>query len=85
MLVELTPRGPDRDKAIAAFVDFVANSNLQRERPTEWFFQAQYLLTRARNPNGDTAKVLAAFEGSGNPVLVLYSQLQQKQFSQPSA
>jgi len=71
MLVDLTPRGPERDKAIAAFVDFVANSNLQRERPTEWFYQAQSLLTRARNSNGDTAKIQAAFENSGNPVLKL--------------
>jgi len=77
MLVELTPRGPERDTAIAAFVDFIANSNLQRERPTEWFFQAQSLATRARNSNSEPAKILAAFENSGNPALVLYSQLEK--------
>lgn len=81
MLVELTPRGPERDKAIAAFVEFVANSNLQRERPAEWFFQAQSLVTRARNSSGEPAKILAAFENSGNPVLVLYSGLEELNLS----
>jgi hypothetical protein len=73
MLVDLIPRGPERDKAIQAFVDFVANSGLQREKPVEWFFHAQSLLDRARNsPIGEPAKILAAFEDSGNPALLLY-------------
>lgn len=75
MLVDLTPRGPERDNAIAAFVDFVANSALQREKPLEWFFHAQTLVTRARNSNGEAAKILTAFENSGNPVLVLYARM----------
>ncbi len=76
MLVELIPRGPERDKAIQAYVDFVASSNLQRERPAEWFFHAQSLLDRVRNTNtGEPLKIAAAFENSGNPVLVLYVEL----------
>ena len=76
MLVELTPPGPERDKAIQSFVEFVANSNLQREKPVEWFFHAQSLLNRVRSQsNGEPAKIAAAFVESGNPVLVLYMDL----------
>jgi len=76
MLIELIPRGEARDKAIQAYVDFVANSSLQREKPLEWFFHAQSLLNRTRNSRlGEPAKVLAAFENSGNPVLILYTLL----------
>jgi hypothetical protein len=76
MLVDLIPRGPERDKAIQAYVDFVANSTLQREKPVEWFHHAQSLLNRMRNsPIGEPPKILAAFENSGNPVLLLYMLL----------
>jgi len=75
MLVELIPHGPDRDKAILAFVDFVANSTLQREKPAEWFSHAQSLITRAQNLNIEPEKIWTAFENSGNPVLMLYTRL----------
>ncbi len=79
MLVELIPHGPERDKAIQAYVDFVANSSLQREKPVEWFFHAQSLLDRVRNTNnGEPGKVIAAFENSGNPVLLLYVALDRR-------
>ncbi len=76
MLIELIPQGEERDKAIQAYVDFVANSSLQREKPVEWFFHAQSLLNRTRNSGvGEPTKILAAFENSGNPVLMLYTML----------
>jgi hypothetical protein len=76
MLVDLIPHGPERDRAIQTLVDFAANSSLQREKPVEWFFHAQSLLDRARNsPIGEPAKILAAFENSGNPVLLLHIML----------
>ncbi len=76
MLVELTPRGAERDKLIQSYVDFVANSELQREKPVEWYFHAQSLLTRVRSENGgEPAKIAAAFVNSGNPVLALYMDL----------
>lgn len=76
MLVELTPRGAERDKLTQSYVDFVANSGLQREKPVEWFFHAQSLLTRVRVENGgEPAKIAAAFVDSGNPVLALYMDL----------
>lgn len=71
-LVELIPPGPLRDKMLAAFVDFVSNSSLQQQSPVEWFLQANAMLERVRQTNnGEPDKVLAAFEQSGNPVLVL--------------
>lgn len=82
MLVELIPRGRERDNAIQSYVDFVANSNLQREKPVEWFFHAQSLVTRIRNLNQDeAAKITAAFENSGNPVLLLYTELERQNLS----
>jgi hypothetical protein len=76
MLVELTPRGAERDKMIQSYVDFVANSGLQRDKPVEWFFHALSLLNRVRNLNdGEAGKIAAAFVNTGNPVLVLYMDL----------
>jgi len=82
MLVELIPRGRERDNAIQSYVDFVANSNLQREKPVEWFFHAQSLVTRIRNLNqSEAGKITAAFESSGNPVLLLYTELEKQNLS----
>ena len=78
MLVELIPRSVERDKAIRDFVDFVAGSNLQREKPAEWYSHAQSLITRAGNLNLDPAKIWSAFENSGNPVLMLYASLEHR-------
>jgi hypothetical protein len=77
-LVELIPQGPVRDKTLRSFVEFVIASNLQSQSPVEWFEPAQAMLQRIRNTNnGEPAKVLAAFEASGNPVLVLYAALER--------
>lgn len=85
MLADLIPPGPDRDKAVAAFVDFLANSTLQREKPVEWFFHAETLVTRARNSNTEAATILSAFENSGNPVLILYTQLEVRNANPPAS
>ena len=75
MLIELTPAGPDRENEITAFVDLLASSNLQRDKPAEWFAHAESLITRTRNANIDAAKIWAAFAASGNPGLLLYTAL----------
>ena len=73
-LVELIPRGPQRDKTLAAYFDFIGNSNLQQQRPVEWFMHLHSMLERVRNSNnGEPAKLLDAFERSGIPVLALYA------------
>jgi hypothetical protein len=73
-LVELMPPSSQRDKILEAYLEFVSNSNLQRESPLDWFMHAQWMLEQVRNSsNGEPAKLLRAFEGSGNAVLVLYA------------
>ncbi|MGD0295857.1 MAG: hypothetical protein ABSE86_02005 [Bryobacteraceae bacterium] len=73
-LVELIPPGPQRDKTLQAYLDFISNSSLQRESPLDWFMHAQWMLERVNNSsNGEPSKLLSAFEGSGNAVLVLYA------------
>jgi hypothetical protein len=77
-LIELMPASPQRDKTLQAYVDFISNSNLQQESPVEWFMQAHSMLERVRSTNaGEPAKLLDAFQSSGNPVLALYSALEK--------
>jgi hypothetical protein len=77
-LVELIPPGPQRDKTLLAYLEFIGNSNLQRESPLDWFMHAHSMLERVRNTNsGEPSKLLDAFESSGNPVLVLYAALEK--------
>jgi hypothetical protein len=77
-LVELIPPGPERDKALVEFIGFISNSNLQGQDPVSWFLPAHAMLERVRNTNnGEPAKVLVAFEKSGNPVLCLYAALER--------
>jgi truncated hemoglobin YjbI len=77
-LMELIPPGAERDKALEEFIAFIGNSNLQSSDPVSWFLPAQSMLQRVRNSNnGEPAKVLAAFEKSGNPVLCLYALLER--------
>ena len=75
-LVELIPRGPQRDKMLEAFIEFIGNSPLQQENSVEWYNQASFMLERVRGSrDGESAKVLEAFERSGNPVLTLEAAL----------
>jgi hypothetical protein len=72
MLVELTPPGAEREKTLGDFVDFISNSDLQQQSPVEWFMQANSMLERVRPyQHGELAKLLEAYEHSGNPVLAL--------------
>jgi hypothetical protein len=73
-LVELIPPGPQRDKTLQAYLDFISNSNLQQQSPVEWFMHAHSMLERVRNTNnGEPSKLLDAFQSAANPVLVLYA------------
>ncbi len=75
-LVELIPRGQQRDKMLEDFIGFIDNSPLQQESPVEWYNQAHFMLERVRGSrDGEPAKVLEAFERSGNPVLALEAAL----------
>ncbi len=73
-LVELIPRGPQRDQTIEAYMDFISTSNLQQQSPVEWFLHANSMLERVRSTNsGEPDKILEAFQSSRNPMLVLYA------------
>ena len=75
-LVELIPPGAPRDKMLDSFIEFIANSPLQQQSPVEWYNQANFMLERVRiTRGGEPAKVLAAFERSGNPILALEATL----------
>ena len=76
--MELMPPSPQRDKTLQAYVDFMSNSNLQQQSPVEWFMHAHSMLDRVRSTNtGEPAKLLDAFQSSGNPVLSLYAALEK--------
>ena len=63
---------------LEAFIDFMSNSPLQQDSPVEWYNQANFMLERVRGTrDGEPAKVLEAFERSGNPVLALETALEK--------
>jgi hypothetical protein len=72
-LIDLTPQGAQRDKAIDAFVGFLAGSNLQQQNPVEWFSHARLLFERLHDA-GDTEaeKLLDGYRASGSPALALF-------------
>jgi hypothetical protein len=75
-LIELIPPGSDRDQALAAFIDFLNGSSLQRQSPVEWYVEASGMLERVRGQgNGEPGKVQEGFEGSGSPILALSNAL----------
>ncbi len=77
-LIELIPPGPQRDKTLEGYLDFITNSNLQQQSPVEWFMHAHSMLERIRTTNtGEPAKLLDAFQRSGNPVLALYAAIEK--------
>jgi hypothetical protein len=77
-LLELIPAGPQRDKVVLDFVNFIGNSNLQRQSPVEWFIQANSVLERVRHSNDDTfSKLSDAYQHSGNSLLELEIALEK--------
>jgi len=75
-LIELVPPGPDNDKIIADYVDFVGNSNLYQQSPAEWFVEPRAFLDRFQ-PGATRTAILDAFQSSGNPVLGLEFTLEK--------
>ena len=63
---------PDaRSYAVSEAVRTIASSSLEQSSPAEWFLR----LTQADPGSSLKAEILAACESSGNPVLVLYAEL----------
>jgi hypothetical protein len=76
-LIELVPPGSESDKVLADYVDFVNNSDLYRESPAEWFLEPWSLLDRSQTNAIMRARILAAYQRSGNPVLSLEVALEK--------
>ena len=70
-LAELIPAGPQREKVLLDFLNFIGNSNLQRQSPVEWFIQANSVLERIRHSNDAFSKLSEAYQHSGNSMLAL--------------
>jgi hypothetical protein len=70
-LLDLVPAGPQSDKILADYVDFVSSSDLYQESPPEWFAEPHTLLDRSQSNLARRVKILAAYQNSGNPVLTL--------------
>jgi len=70
-LLDLVQPGPQYDKILADYVDFISNSGLYQQSPAEWYVEPHTLLDRARTDTARHPKVLQAFQASGNPVLTL--------------
>ncbi len=79
-LLDLVPTGPQSDKILADYVDFISNSSLYQQSPAEWFVEPHTLLDRSQTNPAQHAKVLEAYQDSGNPVLALEVAL-EKTFS----
>jgi len=76
-LIELVPPGSENDKVLADYVDFVSNSSLYQQSPAEWFLEPWSLLGRSQTNAARRAKILAAYQRSGNPVLSLEVALEK--------
>ncbi len=79
-LLDVVPTGSQRELILADFADFVSNSGLYQKSPAEWFSEPHTLLDRSQSDPVLHAKVLEAYQRSGNPVLVLAVAL-EKAFS----
>lgn len=77
-LLDLVPSGPQSDKILAEYVDFISNSGLYGESPVEWYVEPYTVLTRSLNDSALHAKVVTAYRDSGNPVLALELALEEK-------
>ena len=47
-LLDLVPPGPQSDKILADYVDFISNSGLYQQSPAEWFVEPHTVLDRSR-------------------------------------
>jgi hypothetical protein len=75
-LLDLVPPGPQSDKIVAEYIDFIGNSDLYQKSPAEWFLEPHTLLERSHTISAQHA-TLEAYRNSGNPVLALEVAIQK--------
>jgi hypothetical protein len=74
-LLDLTPQGSVRSRALRAFVEFLRHDDMDHDRRALWFAFVDRLLELARD--ADRREILATLENSGHPVLSLYARLER--------
>jgi hypothetical protein len=67
------PQSEVRARTLRSFIEFLRESDADRDRRALWFAILNRLLDAARGTERRT--ILATFEDSGNPVLALYARL----------
>jgi hypothetical protein len=75
-LLDLVPPGPQSDKIVAEYIDFIGNSDLYQKSPAEWYLEPHTLLERSHSISAQHA-TLEAYRNSGNPVLALEVAIQK--------
>src|SRR5580658_9780857 len=75
-LLDLVSPGPQSDKIVAEYIDFIGNSDLYQKSPAEWFLEPHTLLERSHTIGAQRA-TLEAYRNSGNPVLALEVAIQK--------
>jgi hypothetical protein len=76
-LLDLVAPGPQGDKILADYVDFISKSSLYQQSPAEWYVEPHTLLERSHTNVAQHPKVLEAYQNSGNPVLELAVALEK--------
>ncbi len=76
-LLDLVPAGPQAEKILADYVDWVGNSALYKRSPAEWFMEPYTVLDRSQGDAARHSQILEAYRGSGNPVLALAVALEK--------
>jgi hypothetical protein len=71
-LLEITPRGEDHDRVLAASVAFLESSEVERESPAEWLYQVRML---TEGPGFDAPAMLTRYRVSSSIGLTLYAAL----------
>ncbi len=74
-LIDLTPPAIVRSRAIRAFIDFLRESEYERDRRALWVAFLNQLLDMARSNGG--REILAELEASRHPVLSVYARLER--------
>ncbi len=75
-LLDLVPPGPQSDKIVAEYIDFIGNSDLYQKSPAEWYLEPHTVLARSHSISAQRA-TLEAYRNSGNPVLALEVAIQK--------
>jgi hypothetical protein len=75
-LLLAVPPGTDRDRIRAQYVTAMADSPVLRHNPPRWMGAVRQLMDSSA-ASGEQARLLDAFESSGNPTLLLCARLER--------